>query len=57
MRLYDPSGSGEIVDFTFEYLNPAAQRMMHMPEVPTVTHKQQWPQSVAHGTPKPQNPV
>ena len=48
--LYDPAGSGEIVDFTFEYLNPAAQRMMTMPEVPTVTHNQQWPHSIAHGT-------
>ncbi|WP_375435007.1 PAS domain-containing protein [uncultured Hymenobacter sp.] len=48
--LYDPSGSGEIVDFTFEYLNPTAQRMMAMPEVPTVTHNQQWPHSIAHGT-------
>ncbi|SET36223.1 sensor histidine kinase [Hymenobacter actinosclerus] len=48
--VYDPAGSGEIVDFTFEYLNPAAQRMMAMPEVPTVTHNQQWPHSRAHGT-------
>ncbi|GAB3244362.1 hypothetical protein GCM10027346_41990 [Hymenobacter seoulensis] len=48
--LYDPSGSGEIVDFRFEYLNPTAQRMMHMPEVPTLTHNEQWPQSKAHGT-------
>ena len=47
---YDPAGSGEIVDFTFEYLNPAAQRMMSMPEVPTVTHNQQWPHSIEHGT-------
>ncbi|MCI1189821.1 PAS domain-containing sensor histidine kinase [Hymenobacter sp. DH14] len=48
--MYDPAGSGEIVDFTFEYLNPTAQRMMAMPEVPTVTHNQQWPHSKAHGT-------
>ena len=47
---YDPTGSGDIVDFTFEYLNPAAQRMMSMPEVPTLTHNQQWPHSIAHGT-------
>ncbi|SDY59534.1 Signal transduction histidine kinase [Hymenobacter psychrophilus] len=47
---YNHTRSGEIVDFTFEYLNPAAQRMMSMPEVPTVTHNQQWPQSIAHGT-------
>lgn len=48
--IYDPTGSGEITDFTFEYLNPAAQRMMRMPEVPTLTHNQQWPHSIAHGT-------
>ncbi|MGI4821125.1 MAG: PAS domain-containing sensor histidine kinase [Janthinobacterium lividum] len=48
--LYDPADAGKIVDFTFEYLNPAAQRMMAMPEVPRVTHNQQWPHSVAHGT-------
>jgi PAS domain S-box-containing protein len=48
--LYDSAGTGKIVDFTFEYLNPAAQRMMRMPEVPTVTHNQQWPHSIAHGT-------
>ncbi|MGI4741609.1 MAG: PAS domain-containing protein [Janthinobacterium lividum] len=47
---YDPAGSGDIVDFTFEYLNPAAQRMMRMPERPTLTHKQQWPHSIDHGT-------
>ncbi|MGI4735705.1 MAG: PAS domain-containing sensor histidine kinase [Janthinobacterium lividum] len=47
---YDPAGSGEIVDFTFEYLNPAAQRMMRMPEQPTLTHLGQWPHSQEHGT-------
>jgi PAS domain S-box-containing protein len=48
--IYDAAGTGTIVDFTFEYLNPAAQRMMSMPEVSTVTHNQQWPHSKAHGT-------
>ncbi|SFQ53543.1 PAS domain-containing protein [Hymenobacter arizonensis] len=48
--LYDPSGTGGIVDFTFEYLNPAAQRMMRMPEVPTLTHNEQWPHSRQQGT-------
>ncbi|SMB81449.1 PAS/PAC sensor signal transduction histidine kinase [Hymenobacter roseosalivarius DSM 11622] len=46
--LYDPAG--DVVDFTFVYLNPAAQRMMRMPEVPTRTHHEQWPHSIAHGT-------
>ena len=48
--LYDPAGSDEIIDFTFAYLNPTAQRMMGMPEVPSVTHHEQWPHSRAHGT-------
>ncbi|GAB3319429.1 PAS domain-containing protein [Hymenobacter humi] len=48
--IYDPDGSGEVVDFTFVYLNPAAQRMMSMPEVPSVTHNQQWPHSREQGT-------
>ncbi len=48
--VYDPAGSGELIDFAFDYLNPAAQRMMRMPERPTLTHTEQWPQSKAHGT-------
>ncbi|GAB2715580.1 hypothetical protein GCM10011495_22270 [Hymenobacter frigidus] len=48
--VHAPTGSGDIIDFAFEYLNPAAQRMMSMPEVPTLTHNQQWPHSIAHGT-------
>ncbi|MCC3157796.1 PAS domain-containing protein [Hymenobacter sp. 15J16-1T3B] len=50
LPVYDPAGSGAIVDFRFEYLNPAAQRMMRMPARPTLTHRQQWPHSEAHGT-------
>ncbi|MCB2377647.1 PAS domain-containing sensor histidine kinase [Hymenobacter sp. BT635] len=46
--LYDDAG--ELVDFTFEYLNPTAQRMMRMPERPTLTHNEQWPHSKQHGT-------
>ena len=48
--VYDPAGSGEVVDFFFEYLNPAAQRMLRMPEQPARTHNQQWPHSVEYGT-------
>ena len=48
--VYAPDGAGEIVDFAFEYLNPAAQRMMRMPEVPVLTHMRQWPHSKEHGT-------
>jgi hypothetical protein len=47
--VYDPAGSGEIVDFTFEYLNPTAQRMMRMLEVLTLTHMGQWPHSKEYG--------
>jgi PAS domain S-box-containing protein len=50
LPIYDPAGSGAIVDFRFEYLNPAAQRMMRMPARPTLTHQQQWPHSTEHGT-------
>ncbi|GAA3953637.1 PAS domain-containing protein [Hymenobacter algoricola] len=46
--LYDPAG--EVIDFSFAYLNPAAQRMMRMPERPPLTHLQQWPHSKQHGT-------
>ncbi|OON70521.1 hypothetical protein B0919_00375 [Hymenobacter sp. CRA2] len=46
--IYDPAGSGSIVDFRFVYLNPAAQRMMRMPARPTLTHLQQWPHSKEH---------
>ncbi|MBC7446472.1 MAG: PAS domain-containing protein, partial [Hymenobacteraceae bacterium] len=50
--LYTPiyGEAGEIADFRFVYLNPTAQRMMRMPEQPTLTHREQWPQSKAHGT-------
>ncbi|MBC6698969.1 PAS domain-containing sensor histidine kinase [Hymenobacter puniceus] len=48
MPLYN--AAGELIDFTFEYLNPTAQRMMRMPERPTLTHNEQWPHSKAHGT-------
>ena len=46
--VYDSSGSGTVVDFAFEYLNPAAQRLLGLPEVPPLTHQQQW----SHGTAK-----
>ncbi|MGI4739716.1 MAG: PAS domain-containing protein [Janthinobacterium lividum] len=47
--LHDPSGSGELVDFCFEYLNPAAQRLLRLPERPATTHNAQWPLSKAPG--------
>ncbi|PJJ60858.1 PAS domain-containing protein [Hymenobacter chitinivorans] len=48
--IYDPADGTTIVDFRFELLNAAAQRMMRMPERPTLTHNQQWPHSKEHGT-------
>ncbi|TGE22733.1 PAS domain-containing protein [Hymenobacter metallicola] len=42
--------AGTVLDFRFEYLNPAAQRMLRLPQHPTLTHRQQWPHSEAHGT-------
>ena len=42
--------AGTVLDFRFEHLNPAAQRMMRLPPHPTLTHRQQWPHSEAHGT-------
>ena len=39
-----------VVDFFFECLNPAARRMLRMPEQLTPTHNEQWPHSVKHGT-------
>jgi PAS domain S-box-containing protein len=42
--------AGAIVDFVFDYLNPAAQRMMSMPARPTLTHREQWPHSEQQGT-------
>ncbi len=47
---YDPAGTGQIVDFSLEYLNPAAQRMLQLPERPLLTQLQQWPHSQQHGT-------
>ncbi|UOQ71344.1 PAS domain-containing protein [Hymenobacter cellulosilyticus] len=48
--IYDPADGTTIVDFRFEQLNAAAQRMMRMPEHPTLTHNEQWPHSREHGT-------
>ncbi|MCB2408713.1 PAS domain-containing protein [Hymenobacter lucidus] len=50
LPVFDPADGTTIVDFTFVLLNPAAQRMMSMPERPTLTHNEQWPHSKAHGT-------
>ncbi|MBC6605654.1 PAS domain-containing protein [Hymenobacter sp. BT188] len=47
--VYDSDGSS-VVDFAFAYVNPAAQRMLSLPEQPALTHLQQWPRSQAYGT-------
>ena len=43
--LYEPvySPSGEIIDFTFARLNPAAQRLLGLPAQPTATYLEQFP--------------
>ena len=49
--LYDPvyAAAGEVVDFTFARLNPAAQRLLHLPARPPATYLQQFPGAVASG--------
>jgi PAS domain-containing protein len=46
---YALAGGDEIADFTFAYLNPAAQRLLHLPEEPPLTHLGQWPHSKDYG--------
>ncbi len=41
--------AGEVVDFAFAYLNPAAQRSLRLPAQPTATYGQQFPGSRANG--------
>ncbi|GAA3923849.1 hypothetical protein GCM10022406_07560 [Hymenobacter algoricola] len=43
LPVYGPSG--ELVDFTFAYLNPAAQRILGLPPQPAVSYLQQFPHS------------
>ena len=47
--IYPPAGTDEVIDFAIEYLNPTAQRMMALPEVPTRTYLEQWPHSLTEG--------
>lgn len=46
--IYSPDGT-ELVDFTVEYLNPAAQRIMGLPERPNVTARARFPELFANG--------
>ncbi|AMJ63984.1 hypothetical protein AXW84_00015 (plasmid) [Hymenobacter sp. PAMC 26628] len=46
--VYGPDGS-DIVDFTLDYLNPAAQRMAGLPEQPGTTALTRFPEMVATG--------
>jgi signal transduction histidine kinase len=39
--------ASNVVDFTFAYLNPAAQRILELPAKPTTTYLTQWPHSKA----------
>lgn len=38
-----------VVDFHFAYLNPAAQRLLALPERPAATYLTQWPEAMASG--------
>ncbi|UOG76390.1 PAS domain-containing protein [Hymenobacter tibetensis] len=46
--VYTPlySAAGELADFSFGYLNPAAQQMLHLPEQPTATYNEWWPDNL-----------
>jgi signal transduction histidine kinase len=46
--IYGPDGA-EIVDFTLDYLNPAAQRMAGLPEQPGLTALGRFPNLAANG--------
>ena len=50
LPVYDLSGSGEVVDFAFHYLNPAAQRMLRLPDQPPGTHLDCFPESRRNGS-------
>jgi PAS domain S-box-containing protein len=46
--VYDPGG--ELVDFSFAYLNPAAQRLLELPARPVgITYQQHFPHSLENG--------
>ncbi|QKG59212.1 PAS domain-containing protein (plasmid) [Hymenobacter sp. BRD128] len=50
LPVYDPAGSGEVVDLAFAYLNPAAQRMLRLPARPPGTHLDYFPESRRNGS-------
>jgi PAS domain S-box-containing protein len=39
------AASGEVLDFTYTYLNPAAQRLLHLPERPAASHLATYPEA------------
>ncbi|ALW86645.1 hypothetical protein AUC43_17100 [Hymenobacter sedentarius] len=51
VALYSPvrAASGEIVDFTIDYFNPTAQRMLQQPARPAGTYLEYYPHTVATG--------
>ena len=44
------NASGEVVDFAFAYLNPAAQRQLGLPAEPVATYTQQFPAGRVDGS-------
>ncbi|MFC7669548.1 hypothetical protein ACFQT0_20920 [Hymenobacter humi] len=51
VALYTPvrAASGEIVDFTIDYLNPTAQRMLQQPAQPAGTYLEHFPHTIETG--------
>ncbi|MBB4603148.1 PAS domain S-box-containing protein [Hymenobacter luteus] len=49
--LYTPltNAAGEVVDFRFAYVNPAAQRLLGVPAQPATTYLQQFPETLTNG--------
>ena len=41
--------SGQLIDLAFAYLNPAAQRALHLPARPSRTYGQQFPEGISSG--------
>ncbi len=44
-----PGAAGEVVDFTFAYLNATARRVLKLPGQPAITFVQQFPESLTDG--------
>ncbi|HEX8329747.1 MAG TPA: PAS domain S-box protein [Hymenobacter sp.] len=50
LPVFDPAAPGQVLDFAFAYLNPAAQRMLRLPAQPAGTHLDFFPESRRNGS-------